>query len=47
MFPSPVGSSANNGLVDRAIQSVEHQVKIRKGAVDREDWNEALDRTMA
>ena len=34
MEQSPVGCSASNGIVERAIQSVEHQVKVLKSAVE-------------
>ena len=34
MEQSPVGCSASNGIVERAIQSVEHQVKVLKIAVE-------------
>ena len=49
MEQSPVGCSASDGIVERAIQSVEHQVKVLKSAVERgsEDRSEALDCPMA
>ena len=34
MEQSPVGCSASNGIVERAIQSVEHQMKVLKSAVE-------------
>ena len=34
MEQSPVGSSASNGVVERAIQSVEQQVRVLKSAVE-------------
>ena len=32
---SPVGSSASNGVVERAVQSVEQQVRVMKDAIER------------
>ena len=34
MEQSPVGSSASNGVVERAIPSVEQQVRVLKSAVE-------------
>merc|ERR1711867_276629 len=35
---SPVGSSASNGMVERAIQSVQGQVRVMKGCLE-DKWN--------
>ena len=41
---SPVGSSASNGVAERAIQSVQQQVRVLKLALE-DKWNMKIPHT--